>query len=292
MLNRQKCLLYMIEQAGRPVTRLELTKWAFLLAHEMPSGGGTAFYQFLPYRHGPFSFCLYREADTLVRNGYAVDDGKSWSLVKDVPRPTDSLSRRVRADAARVVERFGARRPDALVDYVYREFPWFTVNSVVRKLGVRPVGPRAVYTAGYQGWHVDGFLNMLMRAGVQRIVDVRSNPVARRYGFHKSTLRRLCGKVQVDYLHCPQLGIRSEWRRDLAGAADYEALLTRYEAETLRREAPAVEEVAALVAGRPTVLMCMEADPQCCHRTRLAARVAQATDLPVRDLGGDDEGGF
>ena len=58
MLNRQKCVLYLIERARRPVTHLELTAWAFLLAHEMPSGGGSAFYDFLPYQYGPFSFTL------------------------------------------------------------------------------------------------------------------------------------------------------------------------------------------------------------------------------------------
>jgi hypothetical protein len=70
MLNRQKCLLLMAERAGRPVTHLELTKWAFLLAQESLSGGGPAFYDFLPYKYGPFSFTLFHEADHLVRNGY------------------------------------------------------------------------------------------------------------------------------------------------------------------------------------------------------------------------------
>lgn len=166
MLKRQRCLLYMIERAGRPVTHFELTKWSFLLAHEMPSGGGAAFYQFLPYQRGPFSFCLYREAGVLVRNGYLLDHGKSWRLVEDVPRPTDDLPTLVRADAARVVERFGGQAQDELMDYVYGHFPWFTVNSNARKLDSRPVGTAAICTAGYEGWQVDGFLNMLMCAGI------------------------------------------------------------------------------------------------------------------------------
>ena len=285
MLNRQKCLLFMIERAGRPVTRLELTKWAFLLAHEMPSGGGTAFYQFLPYQYGPFSFCLYREADALVRDGYLVEKEHFWCLVEDVPRPTAVLSGRVRDDAAGIVARFADKTPGALTDYVYEGFPWFTANSSIRRLRARPVASAAVHTVGYEGWQVDGFLDMLMHAGIRRLIDVRSNPVARRYGFHKSTLHRLCGKVEIEYLHFPQLGIRSEFRRGLKGPADYEALFARYERETLAREAETVKRTAELMCGKPSALMCVEADPQRCHRSRLAKAVVRVAALPVCHLG-------
>jgi len=292
MLNRQKCLLHMIERAERPLTRFELTKWAFLLAHEMPSHGGTAFYQFLPYQYGPFSFCLYRETDALVRDGYLVDRDKSWKLVEDVRRPTADLPARVREDIARVVERFAHKSPGTLTEYVYQRFPWFTVNSTLRRLDDRPVARPAVHTAGYQGWLVDGFLNMLMRAGIRRLVDVRNNPIARRYGFHKSTLNRLCGKVGIEYMHEPRLGIPSGLRQNLKRPSDYEALFARYEGETLPREADAVNRVAGLMSGKPTVLMCMETDPQRCHRSRLAKAVAQVAALPVRHLGGEDETGL
>jgi len=291
MLNRQKSLLYMMEQAGRPVTHLEMTKWAFLLAHETPSRGGAAFYQFLPYHRGPFSFCLYREMDGLVRDGYLVDDGKAWRIVHDVDRPTRDLPRPVRDDAARVVQRFRDKDSAALTDYVYRRFPWYTVNSVVRKLQPRPVASTAVFTVGYEGRLVDGFLNFLLRAGIQHVIDVRSNPVARRYGFHKCTLDRLCGKVQIKYSHFPQLGIPSDLRHGLETTSQYEALFSRYEADILPREGKVLAKVAALMTERPSVLMCMEADPSRCHRSRLASAVAGDTGLSVHHLGDRDETG-
>ncbi len=292
MLNRQNSVLYMIEQAGRPVTRLEITKWAFLLAHETPSRGGPSFYQFLPYHLGPFSFCLYREIGGLVSDGYLVDSGNTWDIVESIPRPTGALSRSVREDAAGVVERFRGKDADELIDYVYRRFPWYTLNSKVRKLRSRPVARPAVYTVGYEGRLVDGFLNLLLRAGVQRLVDVRSNPVARRYGFHKRTLAGLCANVQIGYVHLPELGIPSELRRGLRTAGQYGALLSRYEAEILPQAGKAMERAAALIAERASALMCMEADPAKCHRTRLAKAVAGATGLPVRHLGVRDEIGI
>ena len=274
----------MLERAGRPVGHFELTKWAFLLAYDMPSAGGSRFYQFLPYQYGPFSFCLYREAGALVRDGYLIQEGNSWRLGKDVSAPVAGLARPVQTDAGCVVERFRGKTPRALSDYVYERFPWFTANSSVRRLCARPVAPAAAYTVGYEGWQVDGFLNMLMRAGIRRLIDVRHNPVARRYGFHKSTLHRLCGKVEIDYLHFPQLGIPSDVRRNLQGPTDYQALFAWYEREVLPREAQTVSTVTDLVRRGPGVLMCAESDPRRCHRTRLANAIARVAGLPVRDL--------
>jgi len=55
MLTRQKTLLSLLDVAVRPVQRMELTKWCFLLRQESTSAGGSAFYDFVPYRFGPFS---------------------------------------------------------------------------------------------------------------------------------------------------------------------------------------------------------------------------------------------
>jgi len=291
MLNRQKSLLYMIEKAGRPVTHLEITKWAFLLAYETPSRGGAAFYQFLPYQWGPFSFCLYREIDRLVNDGYLTDENKTWRITKDVVQPISDLPRPVREDVARVVERFQNTSVKVLSDYVYKQYPRFTVNSSMRKLEIRPVASIAVFTVGYEGMLIDGFLDLLIRAGIQRIIDVRNNPIARRYGFHKRTLERLCGKVQIEYVHFPELGIPSQWRRGLKSASDYNRLFAEYEREIIPRETKAVDQVIKLMNEQPSALMCMEADAAKCHRGRLAHIIARKAGLSVYHLGRDDEVG-
>src|SRR4051812_42835637 len=56
MLNRQKIVLHMLKLTGRPVCRTELTKWCFLLKHEFQSFDCASFYDFVPYRFGPYSF--------------------------------------------------------------------------------------------------------------------------------------------------------------------------------------------------------------------------------------------
>ncbi len=170
------------------------------------------------------------------------------------------------------------------MDYVYERYPWFTVNSRRKQHAFRPVGSLAVYTAGYEGQQVDAFLDMLMRSGIQRLLDVRNNPVSRRYGFHKTTLDRLCKFLDIEYVHHPELGIPPVLRQSLKTQADYETLFTKYEAEVLTDQAVAVEEVSQLVKTKPTVLVCMESDPHMCHRTRLANAVSEKSDLPVRHL--------
>jgi len=290
MLNRQKCILYMMEQAGRPVNHLELVKWAFLLAEEMPSKGGASFYDFIPYHYGPFSFTLFREMDNLARNGYLrAVPGRSheaWELIPEIPKDTGNLSKDVLSDAARVVERFQSMPSDELLNYVYNEFPWYTVNSKVRQLERRCKAEIAVYTIGYEGSSIDLLLNTLMRAGIHRVADVRRNPVARRYGFHKSSLDRLCSKVDIEYVHVPELGIPSNLRQNLDCQAAYNRLFEQYERELLPRASAqgALRRIAQLVNSGPTALMCMEAEPTMCHRSRVAKAIASMTDLPIYHL--------
>ena len=286
MLIRQRCLLYMIERAGRPVTRLELTKWAFLLRRETPAGGGTTFYDFVPYRLGPFSFTLFREADGLVRDGYLreASAGKAWERVADVEGDNVRLPCEVQSDAARIVDRFVDRDAGELLDYVYERFPWYTVNSSIRRLTAPRVAEQAVYTVGYQQWSVDRLLDEVMLAGISRIIDVRSNPVARRYGFHKSTLRRLLAKLDIEYEHHPSVGIPSAWRRGLETPAQFMTLFRRYEAERLPNAEDSVIRISEKMMETSSVLLCSEHHPIDCHRSRLAAVVQKHTGLGRNDL--------
>ena len=284
MLNRQRVLVHLLKQAGRPVSKIDLMKWCFLLRNEMPSQGGSAFYHFLPYQYGPFSFCLYREIDQLVCDGIVEASGEHFWQVCGNGDAAEEVPNAVKLDVARILRRFNEKSTSQLMDYVYAQYPWFTVNSKREQHATRPVASLAVYTAGYEGQQVDEFLNLLMQKGIQRLLDVRNNPVSRRYGFHRTTLDRLCKFLDIEYIHRPELGIPPVLRQSLKTQADYEALFTKYEAEVLTDQAAAVEEVSQLVKTKPTVLVCTESDPHMCHRTRLARAISEKIRLPVQDL--------
>ncbi len=286
MFTRQKVLLAMLKAAERPVQRIELTKWSFLLRNETESGGGAAFFDFVPYHFGPFSFGLNQETEKLSRLGYVDSNSESWKL-GNVASPI-LADRQVLRDLSSIVRQFKATEVESLMDYVYERYPTFTVHSKRKKLAEKRVAPLAIYTSGYEGLSVDAFLNRLVDTGIQRLVDVRMNPIARRYGFHKSTLSGLCSKLGIEYVHIPQLGIHSNLRQELDHQADYDRLFKLYRTTTLAREKEAVEEVSKLVLEKPSVLVCMEQQACCCHRSHLATAISGKTSLDVVHLGQDD----
>jgi uncharacterized protein (DUF488 family) len=285
MLNRQKVLLLMLETAGRPVQRVELMKWCFLLRHEADTGGGSSFYDFVPYRLGPFSFGLYQEINRLEELSYVIgDDVQTWCLNQELRKPAFEVSAVLREDVRGLVSKFRRFSPDELLDYVYARYPEFTINSVRRRLARRPTANIAVYTAGYETLSVDRFLNMLVQNGIEQLIDVRNNPVSRRYGFHKSTLARLSVRLGIAYHHFPELGIRPEIRRYFDGLDDRATMFHEYERTTLQGEKDALRSVSRLLTEKPSVLVCLEAEPDCCHRSRLAKPLAELTDLPIVHL--------
>lgn len=283
MLHRQKILLQWLRLVGRPVDKMEVTKWSFLLRHESRSQGGSAFYDFVPYRYGPFSFCLYQEAAKLEAVGYirSIDTSK-WCLSPTAPSAAPDAC--ALEDARRIVDMFADRKVSTLINYVYDRYPQYTYYSEIRRLASAPIATPAVYTAGYERLSVDAFLDMLVQRGIKRIVDVRNNPIARRYGFHKSTLARLAEGLGIAYCHFPELGIVSADRRGLHEFSQYRALFDEYARTTLPEQPGATAAVAKLISEASSVLVCMEADPVCCHRSVLAKRVSRDTGLPVVHL--------
>jgi len=284
MFQRQKVMLHLIDRAGGRLDKLRLMKLAFLARQENHLTAETATYGFVPCQHGPFSFTMCRDCAKLSKEGVLAEDHASVALKdrRDIPRL--EAASKVGVDA--VWERYGTWNSARLLQHVYAAYPWFTLNAKdpMKRARAKPMIDVAVYTVGYEGLSFDDFLNRLLVCGIRRIVDVRANPVARRYGFHRSTLERTLAKLDIDYTHVPELGIPGEERGALESASDYERLFARYEAETLRRERSAIASITTLLCELPSALLCMEADPMQCHRSRLGKRIASETDLPMTDL--------
>lgn len=288
MLNRQKIILMMLREYGEPASRLQLTKWLFLLAHESPSRGGGAFYQFVPYRYGPYSFTLFQEANTLLRNGYIeVVGNQKWGLTEEGQTCSLQLPAVVHRNCREIVKLYGQYRTRELIDTVYRRYPWFTLKAEweTSRAVSRPTAVSAVYTMGYEGFLIDGFVNELLGYGIQRVLDVRHNPTSRRYGFHKSTLSRICLHLDLEYEHFPEVGVPAEDRSSLVEVSDYQTLFANYELTTLATAEETIQCLAARLAEKPSILICLEADPAMCHRSRLANAIASHAQLPVKHLG-------
>lgn len=276
-----------LQQVGSTASNLQMMKWAFLLSQETPSHGGKTFYQFIPYLYGPYSFTLNQETDSLIRNGFLEKgENNSWNLTSLGKKLDVNLPNNITQDIHRVTNEYGKLSNQQLLNLVYDKYSWFTVNSDLpgRRKKKRPIATKAIYTAGYEGRTVDEFLNLLMESGISRLIDVRFNPISRRYGFHKSTLTRLCGFLGIDYKHLPELGIPGSEREDLGSDAKYTSLFDSYRNSLASRE-DALSNVTKLLKADPSVLVCMEANPEFCHRNVLAQHLTKSIDMPIEHLG-------
>ncbi len=281
MLSRQKVLLHLIYGSGGCVSRLRLIKLAFLFSR-LPGIPPAAAYEFVPYHYGPFSFTLYHDLGKLVEQGMLRRDSLSAAITSPLlPAFDRELEGRVRG----LLGSCAGMDTKDLVSRVYQAYPWYASRSIrVPGRHPLPLAPHAVYTSGYEGLQVDGFLDRLLRAGIRRVIDVRANPVSRSYGYHRSTLAKLCERVGLDYVHRPELGIPSVWRTDLDSPAAYGRLFQRYDQEILPARQAELAAAASLIAEMPSVLTCYEADPRFCHRSRLANRIAEITRMEVKEL--------
>ncbi len=73
-------------------------------------------------------------------------------------------------------------------------------------------------TIGYEGLTVAGFLDLLRRCRVSRLVDVRELPISRKPGFAKAALSAAIEARGIRYEHLVALGcpreIRHRYRED------------------------------------------------------------------------------
>ena len=123
---------------------------------------------------------------------------------------------------------------------------------------------------------------MLKVAGVQRVIDVRALPLSRRPGFSKSPLRGALEEAGIEYVHLKALGTPSEGRT-AARAGRHSDMERIYAGQLELPEAMAQSaQMLELAREKPSALLCMEREPEHCHRTLLLNSVAP--DAEVIDL--------
>jgi uncharacterized protein (DUF488 family) len=123
----------------------------------------------------------------------------------------------------------------------------------------------ALYTVGYEGREVDELLEMLLAAGVTRLVDVRELPLSRKRGLSKTALGNSLNDIGIAYEHAKPLGNPKEnreryWSGDVEGGAEiYRRHLHNGSYSTLVDLAESLDDGTAC-------LLCFERDHEVCHR--------------------------
>jgi uncharacterized protein (DUF488 family) len=156
----------------------------------------------------------------------------------------------------------------------------------------------ALATIGVYGFDAEGFLRALRGADVRLLVDVRQRRGVRgpEYAWANSArLQKALSEAGVEYVHAKELAPTTELRQ-LQYAEDARqgvgkrsrAELARAYVERYTREILGPADLKPLVAALPAqgrgALMCVERDPEACHRSLIAQRLADEHGLTVTHL--------
>lgn len=166
---------------------------------------------------------------------------------------------------------------------------------MIGRVGI-PV-PRMV-TVGVYGFDQESFLGRLRGADVRLLIDVRQRRGVRGPEYAWANSRRLQAALVatgIDYEHHPELapttelrhlqyaeddrqGVGKRSRRELA--PEY---ARRYTAEVLDA-ADLTSLVASLPADGAAALLCVERDPEPCHRSLVARRLTEVHGVTIEHL--------
>jgi uncharacterized protein (DUF488 family) len=156
----------------------------------------------------------------------------------------------------------------------------------------------AVATIGVYGSTLEAFLRALREADVRVLIDVRQRRGVRgsEYAWANSArLQAALGEAGIEYRHHKELAPTTELRK-LQYREDAKAGVgkrSRAELAPEYRERYTSEildqvDLAAVVESLPsegtTALLCVERDPEACHRSLIAERLAAEHGLSVRHL--------
>lgn len=259
---RQRFLLSYIRQLNESITATDIQKLIFLYIMEEKS----EYYEFVPYRFGPYSFQLAEDIDILCRNNYLNKDGSRIKAMGDYqPELLFAIT---------------PERGNKLIKKTYREYPYYAINSEIvsrlfsgdeadyfrSKRYMYSQQDQMLFTIGYEGRSVESFMNILIQNDIHMLCDVRRNPLSRKFGFSKNKLEHIANTVGIKYVHIPELGIESKKRTYLNSEYDYCCLFADY-AKTLPKLKPYLEKFYSfLCAENRIALMCYEKEPEMCHR--------------------------
>ncbi len=134
--------------------------------------------------------------------------------------------------------------------------------------------PASVYTIGYEQSRPEEFAARLLKAQIDVVIDVRAVPLSRKPGFSKNKLRASLTAMDLEYMHFVGLGAPREVRDTLRAGGTWAEYVRGYHAH-LRKCGAEVQALLDLAAERMICLLCFERDPAVCHRSLIAARMAE-----------------
>lgn len=139
---------------------------------------------------------------------------------------------------------------------------------------------KSLYTIGYEGKSIDEFIAILRGFTIERVIDIRRNPISRKPGFSKSTLSRLLTESNIAYSHVVELGTPDGLRKVLKSNDDYNEFFEGVE-EYISNQQDALRAVLDMALSQRCVLLCFERNVNECHRMVVASYIARIGNLEI-----------
>jgi uncharacterized protein (DUF488 family) len=134
--------------------------------------------------------------------------------------------------------------------------------------------PSRLVSVGYEGIDVSTLIDQLKEQHVRWLVDVRLNPMSRKPGWSKRSLRASLAAAGIAYVHHRELGNPKDNRQGFrAGVAAsrmrfWSLLQSESAGEALRH-------IGELLDGGTVALLCFERSHDSCHRGMVSEALAQ-----------------
>jgi hypothetical protein len=288
MYYRRKIAVALLQTWGGKLGKLDFQKLLFLLtlSQDKPA------YDFVPYKFGCYSFQANADMQTMIGYNQVQALTKPNALRADIWSKADEVDYRSQLSAndqillRKLHLQFGEFSTDQLLQYTYRNYPYFAIKSTILDNVLNPTeqekvnasrpnsDAKGLFSIGYEGKSLEQYINVLIEHDIRLLCDVRKNSKSMKFGFSKNQLQHACNSVGIEFLHLPDLGIDSDKRQALTTQNDYDVLFTAYRNTTLKQEAKSVAYLATLVEKYHRVaITCFEANIHQCHRKHLADAV-------------------
>jgi uncharacterized protein (DUF488 family) len=292
VLYRHKILLTLLHRFGNRLEKIQLHKLLLILAQQQLTAAPMArpHYAFVPYQYGAFSFQLNADVVYLRENQLVQECNNHLTIAPEAFNNSMAISPTDMEAIEKLYAQFGKSSTDALIEYTYTQYPYFATNSkiVAKHLNGNQItviqaeqerlqpATMALCSIGYEGKSIDEYLNQLIQAQIQVLVDVRYMPLSRKYGFSKLKLADYVQKLGMQYLHLPELGIPGQYRKNLQTQADYDLLFSQYYQKVLTETQAIQQEIIQQIETHQRIaLTCFEQNICQCHRKPLAESVAE-----------------
>ena len=291
LIYRQKIMLSLLQALGGEVSATDFQKYLFLFTQKCEKEKS---YDFVPYKYGCYSFQAVADKNNLVNKGYLADE-TTWELIDNDKNYSVGINKGDADKISLFVEKYKSIKGKNLIQLVYREYPYFAINSQIAEdhlnanelakvNDAKPTKRRkpVLATIGYEGGSVESYINRLIEADIRLLADVRKNPISRKYGFSKKTLSSLLSRLGIEYIHIPDLGIESADRQNLNTQNDYDRLFSNYEKTVLVTQTEALKALLETYKKHKRIaLTCFEKDHHQCHRSRLANKLTEVSEEDI-----------